>query len=1104
MTMQNHSVTEEALFEEVLQRLSPAAIDFVLRARVRNLPQFLDMCEQDLFSECPEVAEEISKTGEHARQVLQGKYTIDDTTLVDIPSKVDSNEANASLPIIAPAVSVAAVDTTSVHRTSVARTQLLHSSLGDLWKILQGHGVQGRKELLSVCRQQMREWGLTLRQIDRVIATQNKLRALKPISFGIKRRLTTPHWKAVPPEQLERYSQKSLLSKTLVDLFARDSRHFSEVASALDTVTLRQLLSLGDEDWQILSAVPLFPEDLADELLFISMGILLANGINTKILDAVLKAGMRLFGTQLSQELLETLPQNSLIPEAAMLPDMRLEVFQMDSVSVEEIDHLGLKRLGDIVELSEFSICRMFGLGVKSIALIATFSNLRTAILRWRQHTKDLPVSCFNSFEDFNRAWLDRHIPAPRYAEAVGYRLGLFESDKKYSLEVVGQKLGVTRERARQILKKQIVDLQKSGAFRQLAWLWQITEAHLLEVGGIDSLNNIAEVVASTMGWSISPMESALHSLLELDSRFILDWQKRSVQLVDCLCLQCTTCSERLDNIFTEEIGVLHESEVSHNLIEACKQDCPAKINGSVSAFSSSFIQAIALRTKDVIYTNGCLHKRNAFSGRYGSRIQQVEAVLAASNKPLHFKEVYLILKQQDGPNAPSVGGVNNNLAAAHNALLWGRGIFIHRSRVKYPTDLLAHIEEWLESILKEGSSVVSVYGVYTHFEKDLNYHGIPNNYALYTALRETCKALTFPRYPTIQPKDTTERIPFAVALEEFIQEEGGFVRNDVILNHGVDKLLLAPYMLPMHLQWAPNIHACGRAGRIHRSNIPPATRALTPIVQYALSILSQDGPFNVSRLFKERRIDCHEANITSPEILFAWLKEHASSQLHLSSYPEVGLSDEGLERRSRGVTAEIVAYLASRPGPVSLDEVNETFVRKRQHSDRIVYNILHKDDVLRYSRGSLIHINALEWSSEKQQHLELAAKALLEEEESAGQLYARLDILREIIDRPLIPNHIALTTTLLGELLVFTGKFATLGSARNAFVTVKDDHTTTFEDIVAAILRERFEGAAKLEEFEEYLRHQRLIAKKLTLYMLGDQTRVILEGGIVYTRGGN
>ncbi len=272
----------------------------------------------------------------------------------------------------------------------------------------------------------------------------------------------------------------------------------------------------------------------------------------------------------------------------------------------------------------------------------------------------------------------------------------------------------------------------------------------------------------------------------------------------------------------------------------------------------------------------------------------------------------------------------------------------------------------------------------------------------------------------------------------------------------------------------------------------------LDALKKYIMSFLESEGHISVQKVFKDRQISCNVMGIDSPEMLYAVLQVQNDCNIELPRYPLIrAVQNKGEFSKSRSVISEVVNYIAQKNGPCSFDELESHFIKKLGYKS--VYSVCIRSCIVRYSRGSVIHLDAVKWTDDKQYALEEEAQKSISQARSAGRCFSLIRDLLEYHDLPELANSVSWTQTLLAELLVRNGRFRVIGSARNAFVSIPNkEEIESFEDLVYELLRRDYDGACHLEQFANDLQQLGIIQKQLTPRMLNDQSKVCISGQII------
>jgi hypothetical protein len=204
-------------------------------------------------------------------------------------------------------------------------------------------------------------------------------------------------------------------------------------------------------------------------------------------------------------------------------------------------------------------------------------------------------------------------------------------------------------------------------------------------------------------------------------------------------------------------------------------------------------------KEKDIFADETSVYHSTTWTSKKGSRVQQIEEILSESKRPMHFGDVYKVLKEKY-PLAQELTHriIHHVLSREEGAfLLWDRGIYIHRKFVMVPSDLMCVIENWLVNRLTNiDSPLILIGAAWRIFERQCLEKGLISEYALYTCLRiSNSSKLIYPKHPQIYlKKGYRTRIPYTLVLEDYVINNGGTVLYEDLRSFAIDTLGLKDY----------------------------------------------------------------------------------------------------------------------------------------------------------------------------------------------------------------------------------------------------------------------------------------------------------------------
>lgn len=724
------------------------------------------------------------------------------------------------------------------------------------------------------------------------------------------------------------------------------------------------------------------------------------------------------------------------------------------------------------------------------------------AEISFEQTANQAHPSAFYCFEDMAKSYVNSLTKTEHEKTIALGRLGLLRS-REMTFSALGDLLSITDGRASQIWKKLASRSCHHSIATQLDSFWMAILEVVHSYGGACSLTEIASSLSRIFQWVDEPALVMLLCFLQLCDSINIDMQTGTVYDPSWTCLDCQSVKHALCHMFSESKDEKDMEDVAEKLVSNCRGS--SKCQGQVPSldFSKGFIYILANKVQGIIVEDGVVYCRDTWGSRRGSRTQLVESILKSAGRPMHFSIVFEQAKELLPEDAQvTKDNVYNWIGNSSNLLLWDRGTYIHRELVFIPEELIKNIECWLIQKLENNVPFVSVAGVYLAFKKDLTKASIPTESALYSCLRESNNdLLVYPRYPyVIFNRPGYERFPVNIALEQYILDAGGLITLQDIKAYAVNDLCIAEQMFSIHFSNTPNIARAGRGSYIHIENLKLGHGNLSALATYAAELASVAGHVSINKVFSDKQISCLSMGIDSPEMLYAILQMQADETIRLPGYPQVlaNTSQNGGGGRS-GVINEVADYIAQRKRACSFDELEQHFVDELGYNAGTVYNVIIRDNVVRYSRGSLIHLDIIEWTDERQHQLERLALQALAESHRLGRQYALTSYLLEYYTLPDLAGGVVWTQTLLSELLIRDERFITLGSARNAFITTPNDKgIETFEDLACELLKTRYEGACEIDLFEQDMQEAGIVQKRVTPGMLSDQKKVYINGHLI------
>jgi len=909
----------------------------------------------------------------------------------------------------------------------------------------------------------------------------------------------------------------SLLSRTLPEVFNVSAPWHNPLIDD-EQITISNL-GISPHDIDRLREIVFFPEDSADLLLSITTGYLFQSSIRNDTLSIILDHLAHLSGfTDHLQMFISTenVSDTAIYADIqiSLFEDFRVPQFSYPDFIVKSEDRNLVTTWGDVAKISERCVIERLGFTVQGLNAIKYLWQLKDQALKIQNAIlKGLPAEAYCGFEQLVDAFVQTVVKNDREYVVLKGRLGLLYG-RKWTLEELGQRENLTRERIRQIEKKLMSILEKPKTLELLNFLWLALNETLTIGGGVCCVAEIAESLRNRWAWTILPSDEGLASLISLSANYEVVWAPPiRIIMPSHKCVNCTEIGPVLTRaVKSQTNGTLTFEEANVIMQEFCQSQA-CKKSPEIIKFSNGYLHFLDDAIEEILADDTALYTQYAWGLKYGMRrTALVEKIVYDAGRAMHFKEVHAEANK-DRPihGQLSDRSIYGNLERSLSLLLWGPGTFIHRELVTVPESLISEIENNVILRLKSHNvPYISITGIFEEYKSLLLAKNIPNAHALYSCMRITNnQALDCPDYPYVLRRESEgHRLPIPLVLEAFVLEQEGVVTLDQIKSFAIEKLCVneAVFMVN-HLPNIPNLLRTNSGEYIHLRQLGIEEDQLAPIMNHLLKLLENYDHVSAKKLFDEKKISCKLLGISTPMLLFSLIQLFYFDQFDLSRYPQIRLSGVVTdENRTAGVALEVINFIREKALPCSFAELYQHFVDELGYKQNSVHNVLYTyKSILRYSEGVIVHLETLGWNEDKQAALEMLAASHLNDRESAGKPYGLVSHLYDYMhDKlPEIPDHISWTPTIIGELLSSEGRYRIIGTPRNAFLSVPNTRNIeALDDLLYCILNAEYDGAANIDHFISDMREAGILKKSLTSMMLGVDSRVVIDGDVVKLAG--
>jgi hypothetical protein len=246
----------------------------------------------------------------------------------------------------------------------------------------------------------------------------------------------------------------------------------------------------------------------------------------------------------------------------------------------------------------------------------------------------------FFSYEAMVDYFVKKAIESERNQKIL-FDIFCFHGSRPLTLQKLGEKYQITRERVRQIIIKNIRILKIKRNLNRLSFFWDSAESIVLKGGGLIHLYELASTLTKEFNWSGQPNPLAIGQLLSIripKSRFktINDIVK-----IKSVCLSCKRPQQLLGNLEFETNNFFHIEILVQKLLENCEQHCDIKPI-PLSTFHKAFIEKIisSAQTPFVI-KDELLYKYEHWAVKNGDNLEDAIYYVLKNNKlPMHYSEI--------------------------------------------------------------------------------------------------------------------------------------------------------------------------------------------------------------------------------------------------------------------------------------------------------------------------------------------------------------------------------------------------------------------------------------------------------------------------------
>ncbi len=322
------------------------------------------------------------------------------------------------------------------------------------------------------------------------------------------------------------------------------------------------------------------------------------------------------------------------------------------------LEVLGLETIGEVILTPGDELLHTKNFGRNSLKELRDI--VRSLCLADGQGEEQDTVD-YSSYDAMVKYFVSQCVKSKRDQQLFKQRF-CFTDGKVPTLEELGQQLGITRERARQIFQKGLDRLRIKANLDRLRSFWQKLDALVLQGGGLVKLETLSTVLQAHYEWASPPFPLALGQFLLLKEADAVFKQADDLLEIPCPCQSCNAPQEQLQKFDFEATESFHTQVVAARLSEHCQKQCPA--GNPVATFYPAFIERLVDNSNGLLLLhNDVVLPYERWREKYCDNLEDVVCqVLESHGEPMHFREIANGIRQA---NENFKGLSDHNLHAA-------------------------------------------------------------------------------------------------------------------------------------------------------------------------------------------------------------------------------------------------------------------------------------------------------------------------------------------------------------------------------------------------------------------------------------------------------
>jgi len=783
------------------------------------------------------------------------------------------------------------------------------------------------------------------------------------------------------------------------------------------------------------------------------------------------------------------------------------------------LEDLNVELLSDFMKIEKNELKKFRGYGKKTIENILNYKNvIKNYVLEEQIYEKNindiLQAEVFNNskniqsflFDNENRTfwiltWINELAGKnKKYSHLYKLRYGLGDN-KKETLESIGSKVGMTRERVRQICKKINIKIKSDYEQERLKPLYEEIYKKIDENVGIMSLSNLSKALFSDYENNnmFINVDIFLKEVLCNLVKYNMHFEDKQIKIKK----ENYGKINKIKKLFISEIK--EKKEYVYSDLDLWKLDIRVIKKKLKSELNISYLDDLIISEvcNDLDYKydseTKIVFSKNYYLLKNGGLIDKIFYIMKKENREMHFKEIAKELNKigenYSEHNVYSCIGRDSD----NNFLQWNPGSYVIKEKMQYPVELLKDIEKWAVNILKE-TPFVSLNGAYNKFGKRCNLYDINSEYGIYSWMRlKNNDYLKYPRLPYVYLKKSFKgNISILEALEYYVKNNDE-VEKRILENYAFKKLCIKEFQLNLALTETDNIIKLSDNILIHKDNLIYDKDVLDSKLKEISGKTVDDYKISIEKIFNENEIFFISNGIKTTYLLYDIIKKDYSNLFDTKHYPYLIKTSVDRQKEWGSLVDGVERFISKANKPCLLIDIQKKFENELGYNRQSINEVFQKKSIFKYQINCLVHKTLIEWDSIKQNLLEIEAIKYYKESLIKGDCVGFISELVESNNLPELPKNVYWSESLLCDILRKGNNFKIFGNKKNIFIPIiENSDINDFDDVIIFYLEknEDWRGVAKKSQFEEFLRKKKIIIKHITENMIGN--KVIIKNNIL------